>query len=44
MIKHLRVRGERVSILSDNQNVPVDEATADEVNLVGRVVFVGRRT
>jgi phage repressor protein C with HTH and peptisase S24 domain len=43
MIKRLRVRGERVSILSDNQNVPVDEATADEVSLVGRVVYIGRK-
>ncbi len=44
MIKRLRVRGETVTILSDNDRVPPDQAHADEVNIVGRVVFVGRRT
>ncbi|WP_294266442.1 S24 family peptidase [uncultured Sphingomonas sp.] len=44
MIKRLRVRGETVTILSDNDRVPPDQAHADEVNIVGRVIFVGRRT
>lgn len=43
MIKRLRVRNERVHILSDNDRVPADEAHPDEVNVVGRVVFIGRR-
>lgn len=43
MIKRLRIRGAKVTILSDNDRVPPDEAHADEVNIVGRVVFVGRR-
>lgn len=43
MIKRLRVRGERVSILSDNDRVPPGEAHPDEINIVGRVVFIGRR-
>lgn len=44
MIKRLRIRGAAVSILSDNSNVPTDEAHADEINVVGRVIFIGRRT
>jgi transcriptional regulator with XRE-family HTH domain len=44
MIKRLRVRGETVQILSDNPRVPPDQAHAEEVHLVGRVVFIGRRT
>ncbi|MFA6125058.1 MAG: S24 family peptidase [Sphingomonas sp.] len=43
MIKRIRVRGPNVSILSDNDNVPTDEAQHDEINVVGRVVFIGRR-
>ena len=43
MIKRLRVRGERVLLLSDNDRVPIDEAHVDEVNIVGRVIFIGRR-
>lgn len=43
MIKRIRVRGETVHILSDNDRVPPDEAHAEEVNVVGRVVFIGRR-
>jgi phage repressor protein C with HTH and peptisase S24 domain len=44
MVKRLRVRGEKVTILSDNDRVPPDEAHPDEVNIVGRVIFIGRRT
>jgi SOS-response transcriptional repressor LexA len=44
MVKRLRVRGEKVTILSDNDRVPPDEAHPDEINIVGRVIFVGRRT
>lgn len=43
MIKRLRVRSETVQILSDNDRVPPDEAHPEEVNVVGRVVFIGRR-
>jgi phage repressor protein C with HTH and peptisase S24 domain len=43
MIKRLRVRSDRVQLLSDNDRVPADEATADEINIVGRVIFIGRR-
>jgi phage repressor protein C with HTH and peptisase S24 domain len=43
MIKRLRVRGETVTILSDNPSVPPDAATVDEINIVGRIAFVGRR-
>lgn len=41
-VKRLRVRGDRVTILSDNPSVPADEATVDEINIVARVIFVGR--
>ena len=30
-------------ILSDAQHVPPDEAHVDEVNIIGRVIFIGRR-
>ncbi len=43
MVKRLRVRGENVTILSDNATVPDDHAHPDEINVVGRVVFIGRR-
>ena len=43
MVKRLRVRGETVTILSDAQHVPADEAHIDEVNVIGRVIFIGRR-
>ncbi|RSV12308.1 helix-turn-helix transcriptional regulator [Sphingomonas sp. ABOLF] len=43
MVKRLRIRGEQVTILSDNDRVAPDRVHADEVNIVGRVVFVGRR-
>lgn len=43
-IKRLRMKGNRVVILSDNPSVPPDEELADEVNIVARVIFVGRRT
>lgn len=42
-IKRLRLRGRKVIILSDNPAVPPDEADVEELNIVGRVVFVGRR-
>ncbi|UAK23644.1 XRE family transcriptional regulator [Sphingomonas nostoxanthinifaciens] len=42
-IKRLRVKGDRFVILSDNPSVPVDEEPIDFVNIVGRVVFVGKR-
>ncbi|BCA60226.1 S24 family peptidase [Sphingomonas sp. HMP6] len=44
MIKRLRLRGSMVIIQSDNDRVSDEEVPADEVNLVGRVVFIGRRT
>ncbi len=43
-IKRLRMKGSRVVILSDNPSVPPDEELADEVNIVARVIFIGRRT
>ncbi|MFN3676201.1 MAG: XRE family transcriptional regulator [Sphingomonas pseudosanguinis] len=43
MIKRLRVKSDRVFLLSDNERVPPDEATPDEINIVGRVIFIGRR-
>lgn len=43
MVKRLRVRGGKVTILSDNDNVPADIAGTDEINIVGRITFVGRR-
>lgn len=43
MIKRLRIRGERVMILSDNERVPLDEAHHEEIRIVGRVIFIGRK-
>jgi phage repressor protein C with HTH and peptisase S24 domain len=43
MIKRVRVRGETVHILSDNDRVPPDLAHFEEVNVVGRVIFIGRK-
>ena len=43
MIKRIRARGERVTILSDNDRVPPDEVHHEEINVVGRVIFIGRR-
>lgn len=43
MIKRLRVRRSEVQILSDNDRVPTDLAHTDEVNIIGRLVFIGRR-
>lgn len=40
MIKRLRLRSNGVTILSDNERVPPDEATGDEVNIVGRVIYI----
>lgn len=44
MIKRLRSAGKgRVKILSDNPSVPPDEVDAEDLHIVGRVIFVGRR-
>ncbi|WP_375292448.1 S24 family peptidase [Sphingomonas melonis] len=43
MMKRLRVRGENVTILSDNKNVDPDHAHPDEINIVGRVSHIVRR-
>lgn len=43
MIKRLRARGQSIVIKSDNQNVGDEVVSGDEVTLVGRVVFIGRR-
>ena len=43
MMKRLRVRGEKVTILSDNDRVPPDYAHPDEINVVGRVTHIVRR-
>jgi len=44
MIKRLRLRGATVVIQSDNDRVSDEEVHVDEVHIVGRVVFIGRRT
>lgn len=44
MIKRLRMRPSgRIALLSDNSMVPPDEVAPDEIRIVGRVVFIGRR-
>lgn len=43
-IKRLRVKGDRFVILSDNPTVPDDEEPIDYVNIVARVIFIGKRT
>ena len=43
-IKRLRVKGDRMVILSDNPSVPPDEEPIGEVNIVARVIFIGKRT
>ena len=43
MMKRLRIRGENVTILSDNDRVPPDHAHPDEINVVGRVTHIVRR-
>ncbi len=43
MMKRLRIRGEQVTILSDNDRVPPDYAHPDEINIVGRVSNIVRR-
>lgn len=45
MIKRVRMRADgRITIISDNPLVPKDEVAANELVVVGRVIFVGRRT
>lgn len=41
MIKRLRLREEGVTILSDNRSIPPDEATGDQVHIVGQVIWIG---
>jgi phage repressor protein C with HTH and peptisase S24 domain len=43
MIKRVRLRPEGLVLLSDNRSVPPEEATGDEVRVVGRIAFIGRR-
>lgn len=42
-IKRLRRQGEMCEIFSDNPNVPPDKQPLRDLNIVGRVVFVGSR-
>jgi phage repressor protein C with HTH and peptisase S24 domain len=42
-IKRLRMKGDRVVILSDNPSVPPDEEPVDQINIVARVIFIGKR-
>jgi phage repressor protein C with HTH and peptisase S24 domain len=42
-IKRLRRQGDRCQIFSDNPAVPPDEQMLRDINIVGRVVFVGSR-
>ena len=44
MVKRLRIRGAQVVIKSDNDRVDDEIVHHEEVNIVGRVVFIGRRT
>lgn len=44
MIKRLRARGEHIVIASDNKQVSDEVVHNEEVHIVGRVIFVGRRT
>lgn len=43
-IKRLRVKGDKFIILSDNPYVPDDEEPIELVNIVARVVFIGKRS
>ena len=43
MIKRLRLRGKKVDIMSDNDRIETYSVHADEVNIIGRIVFVGKR-
>lgn len=44
MIKRMRKRPSgRIALLSDNPTVPPDEVAPDEIRVVGRVIFIGRR-
>lgn len=44
MIKRIRMLpGGEVLVLSDNQNVPPQSYSADDVHIVGRVMWIGRR-
>jgi phage repressor protein C with HTH and peptisase S24 domain len=43
MIKRVRIRGDQVHLLSDSDRVSTDIAQIDEVVIVGRVIFVGRK-
>jgi hypothetical protein len=43
-IKRLRLKGDRMVILSDNPNVPPDEEPIETINIVARVVFIGKRS
>lgn len=43
MMKRLRLRGEQVTILSDNTHVPPDTAHPEEIHIVGRVSHIVRR-
>ena len=42
-IKRVRIHANRVELLSDNERVPPYDAVQDEINVVGRVIFIGRR-
>lgn len=44
MIKRLRARGENIVIVSDNKHVGDEVVHNEEVHIVGRVIFIGRRT
>jgi len=41
-IKRLRLKGNRVIILSDNPSVPPDEALLDAITIIGRVIMIIR--
>ncbi|WCM29211.1 helix-turn-helix domain-containing protein [Sphingomonas sp. QA11] len=41
-IKRLKVKGDRVIIMSDNKLVNEDSEPIDEIRIVGRIAFIGR--
>lgn len=42
-LKRLRIKGDRIVILSDNPTVPADEELVQDIHIVARVVYVGKR-
>jgi hypothetical protein len=43
MIKRVRMKGEKIILMSDRERIPPDEHHVADVNVVGRIDFVGLR-